>query len=279
MVKIGTQTFGLEKEFTTDFEGTIRALHEIGFDSIEPFVMFNKTQGKLGKNLWALDTLSEGMSIMREVQMSVPSAHIGVGFGIFSMPAGKIVENILMLREKTGIDTFVISGPFGTVSLAKKWGHILGKVSREVSASGCTILCHNHDDEFHRIKVKGQEKEALEYFFELAGENVLLQLDIGWAGFAKDETAIVKKYADRIFSLHMKDFYPGNHLRQYKRNDIPAELFAPVGEGFIQTEEIINMLDSFPRFSGNIIMDVDKCSGSMLETLKISHDNIRNMLK
>lgn len=46
MVHIGTQTFGLGKELTNDLTGTLHMLHDIGFDAIEPFVLFNEKQGK-----------------------------------------------------------------------------------------------------------------------------------------------------------------------------------------------------------------------------------------
>lgn len=94
MTPIFTQTFGLSKEFTEDFNGTIEKLRNIGLDGIDPFVMFNEEQGKLPKNLWALDTLKSARAKMEGLRMAIPSAHIGVAFGWFSMPLGTIVKNM-----------------------------------------------------------------------------------------------------------------------------------------------------------------------------------------
>ena len=41
---IATQSFGLKKEFEADLTGTIRRLHDMGFQGIEPFILFQKEQ-------------------------------------------------------------------------------------------------------------------------------------------------------------------------------------------------------------------------------------------
>ena len=50
---IAVQSFGLKKEFASDLTGTIRKIHEIGFDGIEPLILFQAEQGKMPKNVWA----------------------------------------------------------------------------------------------------------------------------------------------------------------------------------------------------------------------------------
>lgn len=278
MTRISTQTFGLGKEFTEDLIGTIQKLHEIGFDGIEPFVMFNETQGKLPRNLWALDTLKIAKAKMDELDMTIPSAHIGVAFGWFSMPVGTIAKNIQMLYDQFGISDFVISSTFGTLPQTKHWAKMMRKISDAVSPYGCRVLYHNHDDEFKTIRYQGKTVEAMEMFLELTSPEVMLQMDIGWAGIAGDEQQIVKRYADRIASLHLKDFYPNYRNGQYTRKNMPTEAFAAIGEGGITTKEILTIRESFPNFSGSIIIDQDKTSGEMLKALETSHGNICAML-
>ena len=279
MASVFTQSFGLKKEFSEDLTGTIEKLHTIGFDGIEPFVLFNEKQGKTPKNLWALDTLKEAKQKMDELGMTIPSAHIGIGFGWFSMPVGKITKNILMLHDTYGIENFVVSGPFGTVPLAKHWGKLAKKISDAIRPHGCRLIYHNHDDEFKKAAYKGRQAEIMEAFLDYAGKEVLFEVDIGWAHFAGDEREIVRRYADRIVILHLKDFYPEYLNARYNRNNLPDAAFAPIGEGGVKTKEILAMRKELPNFSGDVIIDQDKYSGDMLESLKTGHRNIRAMLE
>lgn len=278
MNSIFTQSFGLSREFTEDFIGTIEKLHDIGFDGIEPFVMLNEKQGRLPGNLWALDSLKTAMTRMEKLGMTVPSVHIGVAFGLLSMPVGSITKNIRMLHDNFGIDSFVISSTFGTAAQAGHWAEKLRRISDAVHPYGCKVLYHNHDDEFKHVSFRGENVEAMEAFLELTAPELMLQLDIGWAGVAGDERAIVKHYAGRIASLHLKDFYPGYGDGRYSRRNMPMEAFAPIGEGEIATREILAARSSLPVFGGNIIIDQDKSTGDMLKALEISYHNIRAML-
>lgn len=278
MSKIFTQTFGLSKEFSEDLIGTIQKLHDIGFDGIEPFVMFNEEQGKLPKNLWALDTLKVAKAKMDELGMTIPSVHIGVAFGWFSMPVGTIAKNIQMLHDQFGISNFVISSTFGTLAQTKHWAEMMRQISDAVRPYGCRVVYHNHDDEFKKVRYQGKTVEAMEVFLELTSKDVMLQLDIGWAGIAGDELAIVKHYADRIALLHLKDFYSDYRNGQYTRKNMPTEAFAAIGEGAVKTKEILSIRESLPNFGGAIIIDQDKTTGDMLQALETGLVNIRTML-
>ena len=53
---IAVQSFGLKQELEADLPGTIRKIRDIGFDGIEPLILFQAEQGKMPKNVWAQDT-------------------------------------------------------------------------------------------------------------------------------------------------------------------------------------------------------------------------------
>ena len=274
MAHIGTQTFGLAKELTTNFTGTLHTLHNIGFDAVEPLVLFNDKQGKTPKSLWAQDTLSEALPVMDELGMTIPSIHIGVGYGWLNMPVKMIAKNILSIQERTGTHDYVISGLFATPAQTKHWAKLMRKVSDAVNPSGARILCHTHDDEFRRISYQSQNREAIDVFFDLVGPDVMLQLDIGWAAMAGDEVAIANRYTDRIVSLHLKDFYPGFRESGLNRTTVPESRFAPIGAGEVRHAEIIAMQDRFPHFSGSLIIDQDKYAGDMMESLEVGYRNV-----
>ena len=272
---IAVQGFGLKKEFASDLTGTIRKIHEIGFDGIEPLILFQAEQGKMPKNVWAQDTQEIAFAAMKDLGMSIPSAHIGVGFGIFTMPAGNVIRGILQAHEDYGIDTFVMTAPFGSAMVARHWAKLAQTVTDAVTPHGCRMLYHNHDDEFHPVRGGGN---ALDLFLKKTSPDVLLQIDIGWAGMAGDEYEIVKSYGDKLHTLHLKDFY-GQYRGNYTRKNMPDEAFAPIGEGAIRTKDCIALTKTLPNFSGTYIIDQDKSTRDMLEDLKVGYENIRRMLE
>ena len=271
---IAVQSFGLKNEFETDFPGTIRKLREIGFDGIEPLILFQEKQGKMPKNVWAQDTQKIAFSAMRDLGMGIPSAHIGVGFGAFTMPAGNVIRGVLQAHEEYGIDTFVMTAPFSSAIVATHWAKLAKAVSDTVRPYGCRILYHNHDDEFHAVR----GGTAMDLFLKRTSPDLMLEIDIGWAGIAGDEYEIVKRYRDKLYSLHLKDFY-SQYRSGYTRKDMPSPAFAPIGNGAIRSKEIIDLAKALPNFSGTYIIDQDKSNRSMLEDLKIGYDNIRSMIE
>ncbi len=272
---IAVQGFGLRKEFDSDLTGTIRRLHEIGFDGIEPLILFQQSQGKMPRNTWAQDTLKTAWETMRELGMTISSAHLGVGFGWFTMPAGTVIKGMLQLHETYGIRNFVLTAPFGSVAQAKHWAALAKKAAEAVKPYGCRILYHNHDDEFYTLR---GGNTAMDVFLANTSPDVLLQIDIGWAGMAGDEAEIVRKYGDRLHTLHLKDFY-GEYRGRYTRKNMPKEAFAPIGEGAIKTEEIIRYAKTLPGFSGTCIIDQDNSTRDMLEDLKTGFGNIQSFLQ
>ena len=126
------------------------------------------------------------------------------------------------------------------------------------------------------LQINETTMSALDYFFSLAGEKVGLQLDIGWAGVGGDELAIAQKYADRIVSIHLKDFAPGTK-GNFKNENMPKERFCAIGNGEIRTAEVLAIRDSFARFNGSIIIDQDHSPTDILEDIRIGCQNIQVM--
>ena len=274
-MKIAVQSFGLQKEFATDFRGTLQVLHEMGFAGVEPLVLLREEQGKTQKNTWAFDTLRIACEAMKDLEMTIPSVHLGVGYKWTYMPIKKIVQGILKIHEISGADTYVISGLFDTPALARHWAKITSKIQEAVKPYGCRILYHNHSGEFAPLRRGGT---AMDAFLAHVSPDVNLQVDIGWVGSGNsDESEIIKHYGDRIASLHLKDFYP--QYRGVPQHKLPDEAFAPIGAGAIHTKEILALTPAFPRFHDPLIIDQDKSGGPMLDDLKIGMNNLKKMLE
>ena len=277
--QIGVQTFGLGNELQADFEGTIVKLKKMGFSMIEPLILPMKKQGRFPANLWSQELLERAYEVIKANGLSMPSAHVGVGFGPVRLPEKQMSQ---MLREITGrfeIQYFVFSGMFSTDAAAKNWGKYLRRLSDALEDTGAVIVYHNHDVEFTPLVADGRLHYPLDTFFEYAGSKVKLQLDVGWAAFAGDERELFRRYRDRIVILHGKDFYDGVCRTGVERDSLSASAFAPIGAGAVRTEEMVSEYLALPNASGNIIIDQDKCAGDRFDELQIGLENLRDYIR
>lgn len=259
---IGVNTFCFRREMGSNAGEIIKKLHELGFEALEPFVY---SEGALAAVKAETDKYG----------MKIPSIHL-VFYGM-----EPTVENLSpylkKLHREYGVEAFVVSGHIQDAAGAEHWAALLKALGENLKSEGCTMVFHNHDSEIRTIDVNGKQMTGLEYFFSLAGEEVLLQLDIGWAGLYAPELEVAKRYKDRIHSLHLKDFYPG-YRGKYTCHNIPVESFCPIGCGEIQNREFVEMRDEMSRFSGLIILDQDNSAGDLMEDLAVGIQNIRSWL-
>ena len=280
MVKIAVQTYSLYQECSTDLPGTLQALSRMGFSSVEPPLEPFATPEGMPNNgrtnrLWSRGMLKTAAGLLPELGMEVASVHIGVNFGYYALPLDMIRENILSLHDTYGITDFVANGAFRTRERTLHWAALAQRISDAIRPYGCRILYHNHDDEFQKVDDRGEAVEAIDLFLRSTSEEVLLQVDVGWAALATDTPQFLRKNANRVGSLHLKDFYPG--YQRYARTEMPAELFAPIGQGVVPIKEVISMLDQFPNFGGTVIIDQDK-SNAILSDLEVGYQNFVHML-
>lgn len=279
MVKIAAQTYSLYQECSTDLCGTLQTLHQIGFQSIEPplkpFITLDRMPNDGAEHLWSPETLETAYDLLQKLKMEIASVHIGVNFGWYALPIDVIQKNILLLHNTYGITDFVVSGAFSTVEKTIHWANLTQKISDAICDHGCRLLYHNHDDEFQKIDNRGEITEAIEMFLQLTSEDVLLQVDVGWAAIVTDATKFMQKYANRVGSIHLKDFYDG--YQQYTRAEMPIEMFAPIGQGVIPIKEVISMLNCFSNFGGTVIIDQDQ-STMILQDMDIGYRNITRTL-
>ena len=271
---IGVQMFGLYKELTEDFAGTLEELRGIGFEAAEPLVATIDRQGEIPRCIWTYELLEEGVRNLERLGMKMPSAHVGASVGEDQPSVKELLGHLHRIHDICGAENFVFSGMFSDAQGAKAWAQLLGPLASEAKADGFSVLFHNHDDEFAVITADKEKMTALDYFFRLAGEDVKMQLDIGWARMAGDEIAAAEKYADRIAELHFKDFNEEGLSGKYTRQTMPKEAFAAIGTGGVRMVEIVACSHKMKQFNGMYIIDQDMCAGSMLADLRTGYGNL-----
>jgi len=273
---IGVNVFGLIHKMQDDMPGTMRAIANAGFDEVELLLLPKKKQWKIPIALAAKETIPLLIGEAAKNGLRVKSIHVFGSTLCFLTPRKKLARCLEELHCTYGIENFVFSGMFRDAKGAKKWAHFLKQLSDLIETKEIRILYHNHSQEFEMVQINETSMFALDYFFSLAGEKVGLQLDIGWAGVGGDELAIAQKYADRIVSIHLKDFVPGTK-GNFKNENMPKERFCAVGNGEIRTAEVLAIRDTFTLFNGSIIIDQDHSSMDILEDIRIGYQNIQVM--
>ena len=274
---IGINTFGLIPQIQENMPETFRAIAESGFEEVELLVFPKKKQGKLPLAIAAEETIPLLIAEANKNGLRVRSVHIFGGTLCFLIPCKKLVRYFEDLHRQYGIETFVFSGMFKDAKGARKWARFLKQISEMIGTEGVRVLLHNHSQEFEMLRIGEQNVSALDYFFSLTGEKVGMQLDIGWAGIRTDEVKVAQKYADRIVSLHLKDFTAGTR-GNFKNENMTKERFCAIGDGEIRTAEVLALRNTFPNFNGSIVIDQDHSSTDILEDMRIGYQNIRTML-
>lgn len=265
---IGVQGYSVRTLLTKDETGTFQALKKIGFDFYEAMILPMSAPRELPKLVWDMDNLEEKAERMSSLGMEVPSAHIAADLKNIYLPAEEMANSLRRIHEVLGTNYFVFSIMFSTAEDAEAEGKYLYRVQKLVKEDGLQVLYHNHDMEFTPVCVDGKEMTALEYFFRFAGEDVLLELDIGWAGFAGDDLKIAKQYADRVAVLHLKDFTAAAVNRENRAEPAAEHMFTPIGSGAIHTAEIMALMEGMPHYGGLAVIDQDHANTDILDELR-----------
>lgn len=278
MIKtLGVQCYSVRTEMKQDTFSAIDKLKDIGFDALEPMILPMDAPCVLPPVAWAMDNLAENAAYVRSKGMEIPSAHIMADLKRFCLPPIEMAEALKKIHQIVGTKYFVFSIMFQTAEDAKAEGEYLCQVQRQIKADGLQVLYHNHAQELDMVEIGGKTMTALEYFLRFAGEDILLELDIGWAGFAGDDLAYVKKFADRIAILHLKDFTEEAVNHQYHLDTIPTEAFVAIGDGAIHTKQIIGFAEDMPRFSGIAIIDQDHAATDILQELERGYQFVKQL--
>lgn len=275
---IGVNTYGLIRNIRENIEGTMQFLHECGFEELELVVFPTKRQWSIPGGVATEETFPLFFGEAQNKGLTVKSVHVFCTIGNIFLPTKAVIRTIRKLHKEYGVESFVFSGMFSDARHAEKWATFLKRIARNVNQEGCRILYHNHSQEFEMVEVNEKAMSALDYFFSISSDKIGMQLDIGWAGMGFDEIATAKKYAERIQSVHLKDFLPGTR-GVYKNQDMPKDRFCAIGEGEIRITEVLSMLSEFPAFHGSIIIDQDYSTSDILQDLKIGYGNVNAMLQ
>jgi sugar phosphate isomerase/epimerase len=166
--------------------------------------------------------------------LTMPTAH----FGIADLESDK--AKCLGIARLLGVKTIVVPYlmPDDRPKDAAGWsafGTRLQAIALDYAKEGYPVAWHNHDFEF--FAVEGQIPQAL--IFD-AAPKLLWEIDIAWVvrGGA-DPIAWIKRYGERITSVHLKDIAPAGEAAD-------EDGWADVGHGTITWPPVIAALKATP---------------------------------
>ena len=265
---IALQLYTVRGNMSSDFEGTLKQVKEMGYDGVEFAGLFGKTAAEVKDmcqsiGLIPLSALGPFVDMMSDPSILKTYAEIGCKY---------VVIPYLTDEYRPGKEKFkeVIEG-----------AKILGE---KANALGLKLAYHNHDFEFEKI----DGEYALDILYKEVSPTLLeTQLDTCWVNVGgEDPVAYIRKYAGRTSLVHLKDFVGGKSENMYaliginedKKKDTVGEFeFRPLGAGVQDFPAILRAAEE----SGAkwVIVEQDKPSLGLtpLECAKASIDYLKSL--
>ena len=207
VARIGLMLYTVREDCARDFEGTLRAVAEIGYEGVELFDLHG--HDAIVVRRW-----------LDECGLVACGRHWGLDAVETQLP--ELATECAVL----GIDRLVLSwieAPTST-GAAEEMAERLTAVARSAAGLGLNFGFHNHGGEVLPLEGGGSFLDVL-----LTGDELFLELDLGWAWHAGvDPIALLDRARGRCPLVHVKDFASRN-----------GREFCPVGEGEIDYERII----------------------------------------
>ena len=257
MFSVAIQLYSLRREMAADFEGTLKAIADMGYQGVEFAGLHDKSA-------------AEVKALCEKYGLTPVSGHVQVRF-IEADP------NLPATYREIGTKYLAIPG--------HQWGddrdfeHSMERfraACEAVRATGKRMHYHNHANE---IYCKIGDKFQLDAIFDAIPADLLgCEFDVGWLTVAgEDPAAWIRKYAGRTPMLHMKDFYfdkPGN-----LEGKNPADLAdATLGRGKLNVPAVLDAAkDAGVEW---LIVELDEPEAGMtaLECAKESCEDLKKMI-
>ncbi len=185
---IALQLYSVRDRMEKDFEGTLRAVKEMGYDGVEFAGLFGKSAAEIkaicdGLGLTPLSAHIPYVDMAADPSLLDTYAEIGCEFAVYPY----LTEEYRPGNEK--FDEFLATARV---------------LSDKANRLGMKMAYHNHDFEFKKI----DGKYALDILYsELSAEQLQTEIDTCWVNVGGENPAdYIRKYAGRCEVVHLKDF-------------------------------------------------------------------------
>ena len=239
-IPVAIQLYSLRTAVPQDVPGTLRKIADMGYDGVEFAGYYDLPAAEL-------------RAMLDDAGLRCAGSHVGI-----PSLEGDALEQTVAFNKVLGTDRLIIPGA-DLDNLAMTIDR-LNAVHERLRPCGMRAGYHNHTKEFETV----DGKTKFDCIFSKTPEDFLVQLDIGWAACAgQDVPALIRRYANRIETAHVKEF----------KNGDPA---AVVGEGEVDWPPVFDLLETESAIAWYIVEQEEYAVGP-LESAKGCIDNIRKL--
>lgn len=197
-------------------EATLEMVSQCGYNQVEAY-------GGLYEDL---DRLERALA---ENSLTMPTGHFD--FNLVEKSPAQAIE----IAKRLGMSTIIV--PYLNQEErpgdAKGWASFssrLSEVGKPILDAGLAFAWHNHEFEFEALD---RNDKPLDFILE-DGNGVSLELDLAWVAVGGQNPAEwVKKYSNRLVSVHIKDIAPNGECED-------EDGWADVGHGTMDWTAIMD---------------------------------------
>ena len=211
--RVGLMLYSLRGDCARDFEGTLRAVREVGYEGVELIDLH-------GHDPHAVRALLD------ELGLAVCGRHASLE------RIESDLDALAGVLRAVGSDRLVLAWipPPATAQEADAVVARIAPLARRVRDAGLRFGFHNHDGELRPLD---DGRTVLDRLLELDEDELFFEVDLGWAGFAGVEpAAVVERLAPRVPLVHVKDLAPRAEQR-----------FVPVGDGDVGYGDVLPAIE------------------------------------
>lgn len=239
-IPVAIQLYSLRDVMPKDVPGNLRKLAAMGYQGVEFAGFYNLPGPALRK-------------MLDDCGLRCAGSHTGL-----DALEGDVFEKIVAINKALGNNRLIIPGA-DLENLSKSIERMNAAHAR-AKTCGMRVGYHNHTREFELDK--GETRLAR--IFAATPADFLVQLDIGWAACAaQDVPALLRTYAKRIETVHVKEFSSTNKA-------------AVVGEGQVKWPPIFDIIEEETAAQWYIVEQEQYAVGPV-ESVRDCIDNIRKM--
>ena len=258
--RIGLMLYTVREDCARAFEPTLREVARMGYEGVEVFDLHGHEPDEVAS--WLADT---GLvACGRHATLDTIESQLPV-----------LAAEAEALGWRRLVVSWVDPSQLGPVLHRR-----LTAASAAAATHGLELGYHNHDAE-----VRPRDGGASFLDELLAGDDVFLELDLGWAWFAgADPIALLGRAQGRCPLVHVKDFYSRELGASAPQSDgaanyervVPAENFAPVGDGAVGFERVAPA--AVAAGAEWLLAEQDETDGPALEAARKSFEALTGMV-
>jgi len=255
--QISVQLYSVREEAGKDYEGTIRAIADMGFGNVEP-------AGFPGSSV------KEAAKLFKDLGIKAPSCH-------GALPVGENRNAIIDDALTLGHECIITGCPpdfkenFASVDAIKATAELYCEAADFAAGHGIQIGYHNHD--WDLVEVDG--KPGYRYFLENTPKTVLWEADIFWVARAGiNPVDFIKEIGVRGKLLHFKDGIVNTNDEFTEAETADGKIMVSTGSPFLPAGAGEVDLIAASKVADNteyIVVELDSFSGDMMKAIQESY--------